>query len=165
MYRNLKNTDIAEKVSLHEQIGLLQRKYEELKLNDISVRYIIIFIMFIFINLLYKNGEALINQIKSISDLEQSIQKLNEQLTCRQTELEEAKSAIDTQKQESEAYLIEIDEISKELDEAQEQNVRLLEQVSDKDNTSQRLMKEVEYNTIMLNNIILKIILYYSVLI
>jgi len=121
---NLKNADIAEKVSLHEQIGLLQRKYEELKLNDIS------------------NGDALINQIKSIGDLEQSIQKLNEQLNSRQNELEEAKSAIDTQKQESEAYLIEIDEISKELDEAQEQNVRLLEQVSDKDNTSQRLMKE-----------------------
>jgi len=60
----------------------------------------------------------------------------------KQKELDGLKTAVDAQKEESDAYLGEIDEISKELDQVQAQNVRLVEQKSDKDESNQRLMKE-----------------------
>ena len=68
---------------------------------------------------------------------------LTTKLELREKELKEIKESLKSQEEESEAYLTEIEDISKELDETQEQNSRLLVQISDKESNNQQLMREV----------------------
>jgi len=120
--RELRDIRLAEK-KLQEENKILQEQVEKYEKSG-TAQYI-------------KEIEE-----KHAAEVEHAKKELTIKLAKADKTIKELKSALDSQKLEAEGYLSEIEVIGKAFEEQQEQNARLLQQLSEKEDTLTKLMAE-----------------------
>ena len=80
---------------------------------------------------------------KKVQGLDRKIRELNSKYDKSERQSKEQQKLLSEQKQECSSYIKEIEEIGKELEELQNQNARILQQLSEKDDCNNRLIKDV----------------------